>query len=122
MLLVLAAAVAPSSQAASSLKYFGWYGDLSADDLAATSAHSNFAMTSTVAEAVAAKEAGQDVMLMVQEYFPGLFTATPDFKTKVRFGACASHPWQQPLPPFPQPRSPRNSASQWEPAVPVLGT
>lgn len=87
-LLLATAAITGAASGGSSLKYFGWYGGLSADDLAATASTSNLAQVGDAAGAVAAKAAGLDVIMMVTDFFPGLYTATPDFKTKVARLLC----------------------------------
>lgn len=46
--------------------------------------HSFCDQVNDVPHALAAKAAGQDVIIMVTDFFPGLFTGVPDFKTKVR--------------------------------------
>lgn len=60
-------------------KYFGWYGDVTST-LSATGGTSNMVHAGSVASAVEAKAAGQNVLLVTESYFPGLRTAKPDFK------------------------------------------
>ena len=61
-------------------KYFGWYGDVT-PTLSVTGATSNLVQANSVASAIIAKAAGQDVLLLTEAYFPGLRAAKPDFKT-----------------------------------------
>ena len=79
--LAAAALVLPQLPApAGSVEYFGWYGGGWLDGV--TAPHSNLYQASSPADAVLAKSKGQQSLLDVQSLFPGLFTATPDFKTK----------------------------------------
>ena len=71
--------MAPAQRAAG-LEYFGWYGSGWLDGV--TSPHSNLYQAGSATEAVAAKALGQETLLNVENLFPGLFTASPDFKTK----------------------------------------
>ena len=58
--LLLNLLLATPGLSASSLRYFGWYGDVTST-LDVTGPHSNLVQTGSAADAVIAKAAGQDV-------------------------------------------------------------
>jgi hypothetical protein len=68
------------AQACAELDYFGWYLGYN-PDLITTSAHTNLFQASEQNDAIAAAALGQSSLLKVIEYFPGLHTPSPDFKT-----------------------------------------
>jgi hypothetical protein len=85
LLAVAAAAVTAAVTAVGhgrTLRYFGWYDGVQSVDLPITGPSSNLVQAGSAAEAVTAKAAGQSSLLMVESLFPGLKTASPDFKTK----------------------------------------
>jgi hypothetical protein len=81
LLAVLAAAFTATGYGRT-LQYFGWYDNVQSVDLPVTGSSSNLVQAGSVAEAVMAKAAGQSSLLMVESLFPGLKSASPDFKSK----------------------------------------
>ena len=69
-----AAAAAPSlhGEHPSSLKYFGWYGDVTST-LDVTGPSSNLVQAATPSSAIVAAAAGQHVLLYVGAFFPTLY-------------------------------------------------
>lgn len=61
--------------------YFGFY-DAPIDGPDEPSSHTNFYHARNPADAVAAKAKGQNSLLMVLDYFPGIFGPNPDFSSR----------------------------------------
>jgi hypothetical protein len=72
----------PTQAGPTGVQYFGFYSADVTDTGSQPTAHTNLYQAGSLAQALAAKAAGLDSLLVVEEYFPGLYTAKVDWKTQ----------------------------------------